>query len=527
MGAKKTIGKIFACIFTIVFAILCLSFVYVFMVRNIATYEHVSSYVSDANIFDCSSYEILPRKDASTLREAIGKDLFEIGIPRLVVDDILDSDEVHKIITDYTYGYIRYIIYNESKPVFATNDFIKVVENKYYLSEKKGLSEEQKTEVTKYVIEFAMKLDKGTFDKSELNEIVNIDTVRLLLTSVSSKLALIILSCVLLLMLVLVSICLRSLIQGIRWCAKAVLVDGVILIITSLLEVRVLIMFVNSKGMVDSLFISVIENQFGSLVACGIGFIILGVIFLIITGILLKKQKRKNSDVILDNVISDEVGEAIVQNETQVEPISNIDDSSNDESETAEEPVKEENEVTSSEDGVSGIESDVERVVDAGVGIADAVTAKEEDEVVSTNDAISDIESEIEEPVSESVKPEVTEEPSKEENDEVEAKVDASDDSFDLMEIVDTFEDVSTVVTENNEPEIAIETPITSEEPVISKSEETSEYTEISDEKEEEIVKEDIKVNEPTSVELNVIHPVRGADIKVEPEEEEEDIEIL
>ena len=103
----------------------------------------------------------------------------------------------------------------------------------------------------------------------------------------------------------------------------------------------------------------------------------------------------------------------------------------------------------------------------------------------------------------------------------------ASDDSFDLMEIVDTFEDVSTVVTENNEPEIAIETPITSEEPVISKSEETSEYTEISDEKEEEIVKEDIKVNEPTSVELNVIHPVRGADIKVEPEEEEEDIEIL
>ncbi len=68
MGANKVIGKIFASIFTIIFAILCLSFVYVFMVRNLATYENVSNYVSDANIVDCSSYEVLPRKDASTLR---------------------------------------------------------------------------------------------------------------------------------------------------------------------------------------------------------------------------------------------------------------------------------------------------------------------------------------------------------------------------------------------------------------------------------------------------------------------------
>ncbi len=516
MGANKVIGKIFASIFTIIFAILCLSFVYVFMVRNLATYENVSNYVSDANIFDCSSYEVLPRKDASTLREAIGKDLFEIGIPRLVVDDILDSDEVHKIITDYTYGYVRYVVYNESKPMFSTDDFVKVVENKYFLSTKKRLSEDQKTEVTKYVIEFSAKLDKGTFDKSELNEIVNIDTIRVLLTSVSSKLAIIVLSLVLLFMLVLVSICLLNIVKGIRWCAKAILVDGILLIVTSLLEVRVLIMFINSKGIVDSLLISVIENQFGNLIICGAIFIIVGVIFLIITGVLLKKQHNKNSDAILDNVIANEVSEVTPGYEDQiVEPVNNVEDVPAEETNEPEvsdsaviEPQKDENEVTSQ--------------MEEPVGVADAVS--------HDNEVQTDIHEDVEinpEPVSEPIIEEPVQETSKIEENKSEVQ-----DSFDLMEIVDVQEDVSADINDNNEQEkdleVAIETPVMPEEASVNTSEATGEYTEISDDAPNPIVKEDnIKVMEPSRVELNVIHPVRGEDIKVDVNEEEEDIEIL
>lgn len=514
MGAKKVIGKIFACIFTIVFAILCLSFVYVFMVRNLATYENVSNYVSDANIFDCSSYEVLPRKDASTLREAIGKDLFEIGIPRLVVDDILDSDEVHKIITDYTYGYVRYVIYNESKPTFSTDDFVKVVENKYFLSTKKRLSEDQKTEVTKYVIEFSTKLDKGTFDKSELNEIVNIDTIRVLLTSVSSKLAIIVLSLVLLFMLILVSICLLNIVKGIRWCAKAILVDGILLIVTSLLEVRVLIMFINSKGIVDSLLISVIENQFGNLIICGAIFIIVGVIFLIITGVLLKKQHNKNSDAILDNVIANEVSEVTPGYKDQiVEPVNNVEDI----------PAEETNEPEVSDSAVvesQKAEDEATSQTEEPVGIADAVSHDDEVQVDTHEDIEINPSSVVEPTIEESVQ----------EISKVEDKSEVQD-SFDLMEIVDVQEDVSADINDNNEQEkdleVAIETPVMPEEASVNASEATDEYTEISDDTQAPIVKEDVKIMEPSRVELNVIHPVRGEDIKVDANEEEEDIEIL
>ena len=512
MGTKKIVGKIFAFIFTTVFAILCLSFVYVFMIRNIATYEHVSSYVSDANIFDCSSFEVLPRKDASTLREAIGKDLFEIGVPRLVVDDILDSDEVHKIITDYTYGYIRYIIYNEKKPIFPDEDFIKIVENKYYLSQKKGLSEDQKTEITKYVIEFSSKLDKGTFDKSELNEIINMDTVRLLLTSVSSKLAVIVLSAVLLVMVSLICICLHSFAKGIRWCSKAVLVDGIFLIVTSLLEVKVLMMFVDSKGIVDSLFIAVINNQFGSLVTCGIVFVALGILFLVITGVLLNKQHKKNSDAILNDVIATEVNESAseIANKVVSEPVAEVAE------EKAEEvPVEE-------------TKTEPEEPVSDNMGIADVVSAESPIQTEEmAKEPVNTSEGETKEVEPEEVNPIVmTDEVPVEDIPKDEEKSD--DNSFDLMEIVDVQEDMSAEVSDNTENEkemeVAIETPIAAEETNSVSNSESNDYTEISDE--EEIVKEDIKISEPTNIELNVIHPVKGRDIEV-TEEEEEEIEIL
>ena len=109
MSVGKSIGKFFAFVFTIFFALFSFLILYVVMIKNITTYEHISDYVSSTNVFDCSSEDTASSKGGGTLRNTIEKELFEFDVPKLVTDEILDSSEMHKIMTDYIYYYSDYL----------------------------------------------------------------------------------------------------------------------------------------------------------------------------------------------------------------------------------------------------------------------------------------------------------------------------------------------------------------------------------------------------------------------------------
>lgn len=523
MSVGKSIGKFFAFVFTIFFALFSFLILYVVMIKNITTYEHISDYVSSTNVFDCSSEDTASSKGGGTLRNTIEKELFEFDVPKLVTDEILDSSEMHKIMTDYIYYYSDYLINNGNKPKFPRDDFIKIIEDKYYSSQNKGFSDEQRVKITAYVNTLAEKVDNAIVDNAEINELINIDSLRTVLTFMNSPYILFILSAILVVLLIAMCICLGNIVRGIRWAAKAVLVDGIVLIIASILEVRLLIMNINSKGIIDNLLISAVDHEVSNLLVYGVVFIILGVICLIMTGVVLRIQSKKTSKQILDNVISDEVENSggVIKTEqinTSDAEISNSIEDDNNELEVKDEEV-------SNGDIAEGIvaedissEEDEKESVDIPIEKEDNET--DIDNIPNEVSFDSESEVQVDEPVDDKEFDQ-----SDDSSNDIEIN---SFDDVDSMQIVDVSEEIvdEDIDSEPSEMEIAIETPISDDVANEETSDETSDYEEISDVK-HEIVKEDIKAIIPSTVDLDITYPVKANDIEESNTSDDDDIEIL
>ena len=66
-------------------------------------------------------------------------------------------------------------------------------------------------------------------------------------------------------------------------------------------------MYINNKGIIDNLVITMVNNSFENLLFYGIALIIVGIILLIICSVLSKKERKENSDVLLNSTIENEI----------------------------------------------------------------------------------------------------------------------------------------------------------------------------------------------------------------------------
>ena len=578
MRAVKLLGKVFAVILSCVFACFLLFVMYVLIAKTMLTEESIYNYVIDTNVFTSPSNNV----ERNSLKQGIVSDLKKFDIPASVTVKTLESNNISRVISRYAYDYTRYVLYNKGALSLDNDEIVNIFNNEYKSATGDDLSNIQVKKLKEYVSSTEMKLDDSVPSVGDLQGYgVDIYNLRLVNDFVSSDYMLIVFGVFILSFYTLIAICLWSKLRAFKWIGIVSMIDGFVLIISSFLEVRLLSMFINKNGVFENLAITVASKNFGSLLLAGIVLIVVGIVFLIICALLMKKEHKVDSDKLLDSVIKSEIssmdkGDSLDSDEdiskdddfVKENEINNIDEKIDDN--LSDKNVLEENNDDKVSDDKDTIEDDNRNVDSETEYVSDIVKVDinevDDDLPVSEVNILEDKEipvikiegndnDDISLPLMEAVSiddnvvsddslkdssgDEVTDDSDVSNDDESVSDVedDKTNDSDDTIEIVpdEDFE----VVTPKEEDVvgdevITIDTDLDEDVHDDSddvESDNNTEYEEI-DDSNYEIEKHDIDVLIPENVSLSVVTPKKGKDIEpdlieVLGDEEEEDVELL
>lgn len=574
MRAVKLLGKVFAVILSCVFACFLLFVMYVLIAKTMLTEESIYNYVIDTNVFTSPSNNV----ERNSLKQGIVSDLKKFDIPASVTVKTLESNDISRVISRYAYDYTRYVLYNKGAPSLDNDEIVRIFNNEYKSATGDDLSNIQVKKLKEYVSSTEMKLDDSVPSVGDLQGYgVDIYNLRLVNDFVSSDYMLIVFGVFILSFYTLIAICLWSKLRAFKWIGIVSMIDGFVLMISSFLEVRLLSMFINKNGIFENLAITVASKNFGSLLLAGIVLIVVGIVFLIICALLMKKEHKVDSDKLLDSVIKSEIssmdkGDSLdsdgdvfkVDSSFKDDKVNDIDEKINDNNVLEE---KNDDKVSDSNDAIEddnrNVDSETEYVsdivkvdineVDDDLPVSEVNILEDKEipvikiegndnedgssslvEAVSIDDNVVNDDS-----LKDSSGDEVTDDSDVSNDDESVSDVedDKTNDSDDTIEIVPD-EDFEVVTPKEDDvvgdEVITIDTDL--DEDVNDntddvESDNNTEYEEI-DDSNYEIEKHDIDVLIPENVSLSVVTPKKGKDIEpdlveVLGDEEEEDVELL
>lgn len=563
MRAVKLLGKVFAVILSCVFACFLLFVMYVLIAKTMLTEESIYNYVIDTNVFTSPSNN----GEKNSLKQGIVSDLKKFDIPASVTVKTLESNNISRVISRYAYDYTRYVLYNKGAPSLDNDEIVNIFNNEYKSTTGDDLSDIQVKKLKEYVSSTEMKLDDSVPSVGDLQGYgVDIYNLRLVNDFVSSDCMLIVFGVFVLSFYTLIAICLWSKLRAFKWIGIVSMIDGFVLIISSFLEVRLLSMFINKNGIFENLAITVASKNFGSLLLAGIVLIVVGIVFLIICALLMKKEHKVDSDKLLDSVIKNEIssmdkGDSLdsdgdvskVDSSFKDDEVNDIDEKINDNN------VLEEKNDDKVSDDKDTIEDDNRNVASETEYVSDIVKVDinevDDDLPVSEVNILEDkeipvikIEGNNNEDVSSLVEAVSIDDnvvndnslkDSSDGDDDIESDKDIENEnvnnSDDMIEIVsdDVPEVVKPIDDFDSDEVITIESVL--DEGTVDDSDEVesdnnTEYEEI-DDSNYEIEKHDIDVLIPENVSLSVVTPKKGKDIEPDLVEvlgdEEEDVELL
>ncbi len=563
MRAVKLLGKVFAVILSCVFACFLLFVMYVLIAKTMLTEESIYNYVIDTNVFTSPSNN----GEKNSLKQGIVSDLKKFDIPASVTVKTLESNNISRVISRYAYDYTRYVLYNKGAPSLDNDEIVNIFNNEYKSTTGDDLSDIQVKKLKEYVSSTEMKLDDSVPSVGDLQGYgVDIYNLRLVNDFVSSDYMLIVFGVFVLSFYTLIAICLWSKLRAFKWIGIVSMIDGFVLIISSFLEVRLLSMFINKNGIFENLAITVASKNFGSLLLAGIVLIVVGIVFLIICALLMKKEHKVDSDKLLDSVIKNEIssmdkGDSLdsdgdvskVDSSFKDDEVNDIDEKINDNN------VLEEKNDDKVSDDKDTIEDDNRNVASETEYVSDIVKVDinevDDDLPVSEVNILEDkeipvikIEGNNNEDVSSLVEAVSIDDnvvndnslkDSSDGDDDIESDKDIENEnvnnSDDMIEIVsdDVPEVVKPIDDFDSDEVITIESVL--DEGTVDDSDEVesdnnTEYEEI-DDSNYEIEKHDIDVLIPENVSLSVVTPKKGKDIEPDLVEvlgdEEEDVELL
>lgn len=564
MRAVKLLGKVFAVILSCVFACFLLFVMYVLIAKTMLTEESIYNYVIDTNVFTSPSNN----GERNSLKQGIVSDLKKFDIPASVTVKTLESNNISRVISRYAYDYTRYVLYNKGAPSLDNDEIVNIFNNEYKSTTGDDLSNIQVKKLKEYVSSTEMKLDDSVPSVGDLQGYgVDIYNLRLVNDFVSSDYMLIVFGVFVLSFYTLIAICLWNKLRAFKWIGIVSMIDGFVLIISSFLEVRLLSMFINKNGIFENLAITVASKNFGSLLLAGIVLIVVGIVFLIICALLMKKEHKVDSDKLLDSVIKNEIssmdkGDSLdndgdvskVDSSFKDDEVNDIDEKINDNN------VLEEKNDDKVSDDKDTIEDDNRNVASETEYVSDIVKVDinevDDDLPVSEVNILEDkeipvikIEGNNNEDGSSSLIEAVSIDDnvvngdslrdSSDGNDDIESDKDIENEnvnnSDDMIEIVsDDVPEVVKPIDDFDSDEVITIESVLDEETVDDsddvESDNNTEYEEI-DDSNYEIEKHDIDVLIPENVSLSVVTPKKGKDIEPDLVEvlgdEKEDVELL
>ena len=100
--------------------------------KNMISKESIADYINKSNILEMkvSKYLNLENTNISadfTLRETALTLANEANIPESIVDDLIESNELYKLLGDFIKGIINYAIVNEAKPIISAETIASLI----------------------------------------------------------------------------------------------------------------------------------------------------------------------------------------------------------------------------------------------------------------------------------------------------------------------------------------------------------------------------------------------------------------
>ena len=538
MKAVKILSKFFAVILAILFGFTFLIFMTFLFTRDLLSENSIDKYVEASEVFNTKSEEVFYEEGTNkTIKTEIQEELSKINIPSNITEEVLNSEEVDDILSTYTSNYINYILVDDKRPSFPSNQLLSIVNQK--LEKYKLILTTKETKfLENYIETLGKKIDSSMPSVYQLNNMgYDMYGIRLLSTIIFSTEAVLGLIFVLILITILIGICLWNKLKAIRSISIPIILVGVIFIAGAFAEVKILNMMMNGKGLIDGLILNVMSKSYEKLLIYGIALMIIGIILLIISSILIKKSKQK-SDQLLETVINDSIAAStsvkdnlkdhivdentLINQEPDIIPEEKLPDTIEDEKYTTLTKLEE----------TTTTDSEIPEI-----NISETTTKEEVSEVTSIP---------LEEPSANMFVKE--EEPEEKENKEQENNKPIEDKKIEIENqeeepINMNQEEIEIVEPDLKEMYPAVKLPKHEEEPEIIEMETIEENQESEKEKEpydsdkyiemdetvEEVEKKDIKVKPFTPIDINLVSPKKGKDIEVnlDEQEDEEDIEIL
>lgn len=517
MKAVKFLGKFFAVIFLIAFAMLIFLMMLIGIAKSMITEEHISKYIVSSNIFDSPSGEVFGDNN-NTLKQSISNKFLEMKISEQVTENVLYSNEFNDVLTSYVYSYVNNLLFSSEREKLDNNKIISIVQDKYYEVEGVNLSDAQLVMLNDYVSDLCLKVYNFTPGLNELEGLgINVDVLKFVSSICYFKYVWFVLGAFALVLYILIAICFLNKLKAFKWCSNILVIDGLILVIFSFLEVKFFSMFVNSRGIIDSLVLTIANKSFENLLFYGIALMILGIILLIICAVILKKEKKEDSDTLLNSVIEEEVSAKKSLEDHRIRNNDELEKTLNNLEKMEIEKVLLDNisDEKITDKVVTLKNEEIPKIVIEG----DDFEKIDVDDVKPNEDIFISNESVLE----------------KETNEEMNSNLSEVSDTTELVEIEEKEKEEIKEEEEVKEFEI-----IDSKEDDIEKEvvtfDEKIDYEEIDDEKEEKIIKRDVKVFPIEEVKLNITSPKKGKNIEfkdtvlkddLKTDVDEEEIEIL
>lgn len=302
MRAVKFINGLLVGIFTILLMCLSITTIYFSIAKEITSKESISSYLNESKVLDCQISDCTIDLGSTGKIRYIDKDLLKYKIPKNVTQEVVTSKELNNILTNYIYSMSYKQLGNPREK--STLEIINLIDKKYYESTNKHISDENRENLSGYILDLKSDLDYS-FEKFRFNE--NEIIFQNMYTVFTYKYILIPVLIIILLLMTMIFIYLRKITKTLNWYGILSVVIGSILLITGFMEVSILSSLIKSKGILDSLIISVSNKGFGQLLIYGIIFISVGIILLIISAILMKKESKEKSNELLEKSIEEEI----------------------------------------------------------------------------------------------------------------------------------------------------------------------------------------------------------------------------
>lgn len=522
MAVVKFLRNFFAVIFAFVFGIFLLLLVFIIFARGILNETNIDKYIDSADVFEIKQSEILQSNNDNTLGEQISYDLLKLGISEEVTNNILKSNTFDKIVSEYVYEYVNYILFYNEMPILSCNE---IIESLDYGSSKlisDEVTDEQVAIINNYIADLVNEINAEIPTNQELiNMGYNIELVKIVSTISFSVEAIALMIMCLVLIFLLIRLCVYNLSKTIKTISIPILLVGIILMIGSMVEVRVMNMLVNGDGIVESMILKIVNESFKDLFIYGIALLIIGIILLVIAIIFIKNPGKKKEEVALPikekrSQVKEQLKDHIALSDDDIDKIDNT--------------------LTNRKSEIEEVKLPLDKIEEK----QEEININNQNEIPKVN-----IVSEFANENVEEIKPVLLDEKKEDINTDVQneiSKIDitssfASDDvkyekSSDNEKIVNFSEivevDDKKVVKDDEIKVVEVENRDERDIDMSVEKQQVS-YFEMDDEKDENMIKKDIDIEPLKNIDIKVTSPVKGKDIEVDLEksEKEEDIELL